>query len=563
MYYIGIYRVTPSFVYKPIPCDESMLTQKCKVQLRRSKLVHPDFTPKFTVSSEEYNKQYLTSFGPSFHLPLNFPGAGAGEYRCGMSRLFKLRKPESPGYSARLIKNQDRCVDNLRCSLHKFKLWYESRVNREDFSVSYPTWLYQPHIKKLLRIATDIEAHELGTNKLSDALYVKYKLKLGELLESVNKIRSIGDLGAMRTQATAYVWDDIKKGLEGDYINNTYTFRFVKSPTKEVLIDVFKRLTELPLGAVFYVYFSDDCCVGAHCKDGIVFFNGDISTCDGSHYTKFLKFCCKFFSITNGLNNLHHDAVTRAYDYLNRKLVIKNRAKGLKEKVSYSFTTWRMWSGFTGTTVTNNMANMLIGLSLQALVPDASLVTKSEFKAAYLKGAENAGYIVKVGACEVIEELLFLKHWCTVVNGVHVVSMALGAEIRGYGQYRGELPKVAALGNSGGTLYDRAKAFRHDIAVSRREWGNHDLRIAMNSHKLDKTDKVRMTGRAYGASLTEIESKSTGLAGVFIPIENVLKRYSAVREHEFTEMCAFITAGQTGDVIHSAAAISIYLLDYG
>jgi len=558
-----MYKLTPSFSYKPIPCDLTMLTARCRQLLSKSQCVYEDLTPKFTVPKLEYDKQYLSCFGPSFHLPVNFPGCGADEYRCGISRLIKLRKPDRPGYSERLVRNQERSLYTLRCSLHRFKMWFESKVERTDYAEGYPLWLHKKHIKRQLRYRTDVDAYFVGTDKMDDSLPVQYNLKKDELLESVDKIRSIGDLGAMRTQATAWCWDQIKTGMSGDYNNGSYTYRFVKEPNKDELLDVFRRLTVLPFGSVFFVYFSDDCCLGAHCSDGIVFFNGDISTCDGSHYTKFLRFCSKFYSHTNGLPNVHHGAVDRAYGYLRRKLVMRNKTKGVKEKVQYEFSTDRMWSGFTGTTVTNNMANMMIGLMLQHLIPDASRVSKAFFTEGYVRAAEQCGYIVKVGKCDVVEDLLFLKHWYTVVDGVDTVCMALGVEVRGYGWFKGELPKVSHLGRSGGSYEDRALNYRHDIAVSRRDWGDHDLRIAMNSHKLDNSNKVRMTGRAYGAALTAQVGKSTGKSGVFIPIENVLKRYRSTTYHDFVDMCQMLKDGRSGDVIHSAAAVSLYLTDYG
>lgn len=344
--YIGALRLTPSFIYTPKACETSILTAKCQQRLlKNEKLVFPDFTPRFTVDHDEYVKDYVSCFGPVINLSYCYPGSGQGEHRTAIGRMIALRAPDTPWLNPILIRNQNCVGRHLRCALYEFKKHFESRIKRDTYSTSYPMWLMKPHAKRQLRVDQEIENTIAGTDTCDDAKDVQFKLKGKEFLSSGKK-RGIGDLGAMRTSATAHVFESIKEALSGDYVYGNYTFEFVKSPDKGLLQNVFHRLLNTKTGEVYYPYFSDDCCVSAHCKDGRVYFNGDIKQCDGSHYTKMLDLVRDFFGITDGKLNCHSDAVNRAYGYLSRAACFKNthsrRHKG--EKVRYEFTSKRMLS---------------------------------------------------------------------------------------------------------------------------------------------------------------------------------------------------------------------------
>jgi len=549
--YVGIFKLTPSFSFAPKPCDVNVLTSACRVRLLRSGMVHDDFTPKFIVKPMDYCKEYVSSFGPSFALPYNMPGSGADEHRAAISRMIALREPTVIGLNERLISNQARLGRHLRAALCKYKSYFESRIERKHFSESYPEWLFKPHAKRQLRIAQDVLNHEYGRDDLEDTLAVEFKLKGGEFLASGKK-RGIGDLGSMRTGATAHVFDSIKEAMASEYVTGQYTFEFVKTPDKDVLRATFRKLLLPSPDTVYYNYFSDDCNVSASCLDGVVYFNGDIRQCDGSHYTSMLNLVRNFLSNTNGSPNDHYEAINRAFNYLGRPLKFRN--KHGKENVKYQFTTMRMYSGFAGTTTTNNFANLFIGLCLQRRVPHPGVITRAEFKRQYVLAAQDAGYLVKIQECDRPEKLQFLKHWCTYVDGELEVCMGLGVDLRGFGMYKGDLP-------GRGSYLDRARQYVSDVVVGRRNWGSHILRDSFEKFVV-RERKVRMTGVVYANLLMADKAKSVGGAGVYIPIESLVARYD-VPGYEILELCELIGSAQFGDLITHPAATAFYNIDYG
>lgn len=556
VYYIGIYKLTPSFTYTPKPCEESVLTLSCRRRLLKSGVVHPDFTPKFSMPKHQYDQSYLSYFGPGFALPYNYPGAGPDECRTAISRMIALREPTKPWVNDRLIRNQNRFRRRYRVVMHKYKAWFESNIQRDSYAEAYEDWLFKPCAKRRMRLEREDSNRIVGHDMEDDRKNVQFKPKMGELLPDGKK-RGVGDLGETRTSATAWCFDSVKAAMEGteNFKNGNYEYEFVKSPDKAKLAEVFKKLIQPKSGRAYYVYFSDDCCVAAYCSDGVVFFNGDIKQCDGSHYTAMLQMVEDFLASTNGVENVHSAAIRRAYAYLKRDLTFKNPAKRSKQKVKYSFTTSRMYSGFAGTTVTNNFANMMIGICLESIAPEPGKMTKAEFVLAYTRAAALAGYLVKAQLCERLEDLQFLKHSPAIVDGHIVPYMGLGVEMRGYATFKGDLP-------GRGSYIKRVETFLSDVAISRRNWGLHALREAMDTRIIDKNDRVLMTGAVYASTLTDMESKSIGVSGVYIPTSALLVRYQ-MTEADFVDLCDQIRTAQIGDIVYSDAAIALYQKDYG
>jgi len=552
--YIGALKLTPSFTFTPKPCEESILTSTCRTTLLKSGTVYEDFTPKFSCTPEEYNSEYVSFFGPGFALPINLPGSGEGEHRTAIGRMIALRAPEKPGYNEFLISNQEKVFKHVRHALHSYKLHFESRINRVMPDESYPLWRDQAHNKKAERVECHLENCDIGHDAVDDDKPVVVKLKPFEKLPDGKK-RCVGNLGTHRTAATAHVFSYIKEAMEGEYIHQNYTFEFVKTPAKNVLVSVFTKLLNPKFGTAYYPYFSDDCCVSAHCRDGIVYFNGDIKQCDGSHYTKLLDSIRDFLANTRGQKNEHFEAVTRAFDYLGQPAIFKNKNKRHKQKVKYSFTSKRMYSGFAGTTVTNNFANLIIGFCLQKRVPNPGLITREEYKRQYRLAAEDAGYLVKVQECNCPEDLQFLKHFTTIVDGEVVVCMGLGVEVRGFAMFDGDLPGRGSYGA-------RARTFLSDVVESRANWGNHVLRDAMNTLVIPRETKVLMTGAAYASSLTTQIEKSVGATDVFIPLVSLEKRYK-IPSCLIVELCQLIVDAKQGELITHPAAVAFYSIDYG
>jgi len=380
--------------------------------------------------------------------------------------------------------------------------------------------------------------------------HVTYKLKNHELLLDSKK-RAIGDLGADNTQDSAYDMPSVKMAMSHPFEHNNLTTEYVKTASHLVLQRVLGGLLNVDRNKMYFIYSSDDSCVAAGCKDGRVYFNGDVRACDGSHRTRFFNLVEQFLCITDGLDNAHAASVRRAMEYLKLPLVMRNPEQ-YREKVTYVFNTMRLYSGSSLTTTINNFANLFISFALERRVPYPERLTKAEFKHAYLMAGEDVGYLLKVDSCESPEDLMFLKHFPSVVDGIVVPVVALGTWIRGFGTFVGDLP-----GRSKDGAETRAKAFVSDVIISRDNWGDHRMRDSFQHLRCNHT--VVMTGNAYREALT---SRSIGRTNIRVPDESIMRRYR-ITSSEYEHLCSLIAHAGIGDVICNVTATKIYMRDYG
>jgi len=546
---MGYSRATPSFKYVPVVTCLDGLDLKAREE--PNPYMGEDGLPIFTVTKEQYDKEYLTIFGPCFTLKdVWFPGSGALEAKTGMARMLVNRKPEVPGFHERLISNQTDIATKLRCGLHGFKKHFESRIKRDLKQDGFPKWLFQPHASRRARVEMAIINETFGHDFQGDRKNAEYGFKPGEFLAPEKK-RCVTDLGLARTNATGWMWSSIKEAWSGAYAHGNYVFEFIAAPVKDKLKWLFEQLRDVPQGMCYMFYFSDDNTFAVRCSDGWYLCNGDIKQCDCSHYDVFLDLIRDFLRFNiDGSKNEHYECVTRAFTYLTKPLVFRNK-HNKKEKVKYEFKNARMYTGFTGTTVVNNFASLVIGLSLQKLVPNPISITKAEFAKAYVQAAENVGYRVTPNECEFLEDAQFLKHSPVYVDGRIEVVMNMGAWVRGWGMFKGDLP-------GRGPLEARAKTFLSDVVESRANWGNHDFYKGMQKHCIPKKLRVRMTGKQYAANLI---AKTTGEVGVYIPPEAICVRYRLPVD-EFLDLCDQVSRATTQDRITHPAAQIMYNKDY-
>lgn len=507
--------------------------------------MNDDFTPRFTVHPFDYTKEYRTFFGPFFILPeLNFPGSGGDEYRAAVSRMIALRKPDNPGFDARLTENQEGLSKVYRVPLHCFKRHLEKYICRVGEEAAYPEWLFQPHAKRKFRLMIARSVETFGTNRREDFKSVGYKLKPGELLADGKK-RAVADLGALRTDATAWCVESIKQAWAVPFEHGNLRATYTKESTKDNLRAAFESLLN-PRGIEFF-YHSDDSCVSARCSDGLVYFNGDIKACDGSHRQPLFDALYKLIATEKGRENVHAPALKRAFSYLTRTLKVRNKHK--KEHVRYKFKSARLYSGSVLTTTINNFANLLIAFALHRRVPDPSRVTRAQFKEAYRLAGEDVGYQLKIIDCERPEELQFLKHSPSVVDGHIEPWMGLGVYIRGFGTFKGDLPGK-------GPLDRRAQSYLHGVVQSRLNWGSHIFNDSFG-HLMSG-----MTTRMSTSLFDDDTSKSVGGCQCRIPIESLCSRYN-LTEEELVDACRMIAASKLGDRIRHPVFERLYQVDYG
>jgi len=522
------------------------------IRQKISGLMHDDCTPDFHVKQDEYDKEYRSVFGPFFPVETAFlPGSGALEYRTMIGRLIAQRLPNDLAKDRRLKGNQLRLHRLNRVPLHRFTRYLESRMERKSLDESYFDWLFAKHAKKALRKRTHEDSNDIGCNTRDDKLPVQYKMKSDELL-AAHKKRGVGDLGAMRTDATAHVCGAIKDAWSGVFSHGSVDAEFVTAPDIDKLGEVFQDLLEPPKGRIVYKYFSDDSSLSALCKDGVVMINSDICKCDGSHGPRVFQACEQMLAQGLGHDHTTSKVIRRAFGYLGNRCVLRNKHR--KEKVFYKFKSKRLYSGSVLTTIINNFANLNIALSLAWRVPDPTLLTKEEFAEQCILAAEDVGYIIRLDICKEPEQLQFLKHSPSVVDGFVTAWMNLGVYMRGFGTFRGDLP-----GKKSVPIVCRAKAFVSEVVKGRKFWGNHDFNTSFG-HLISSSSK---TNTVIARHLSDQATKSVGRdVGRFIPLESLAVRYE-IKVDELRELISYIKQCNVFTAVSLPVVQKIYTKDYG
>lgn len=514
--------------------------------------------PAFNITGD-MQTEYLSAFGPHFYIPsLCFPGSTNNDYKLGLSRMLALRKPEKPGLAARLRGNQDSISRNYRGYIHRFSTHFHHHLSVVDHEKAYFSWLFQPHAKKKLRMKTHEDDLKYLDMHADTNASVQYKLK-AELLRC-NKKRAIADLGARRTQVSAWCIAQLKLAWEVPFCLGRAESRYIASPDKDVLTDTFRWMNSTPLGATRYIYFSDDACMAIGCKDGLFLANGDISSCDGSHHTPFFQAFRDLVCTSPTGEAVYSKAVDYALGALKQPLVMKNKyVKG--EQVKYKFTSLRLYSGSVLTTIVNNFANLLIFFAMLKRCPDPSLVTKAQYAKIYVLAAADVGYIVKCQHCECQEDMQFLKHSPVLASdGQYHACMNLAVFYRGFGCVYGDLPSV--YGKSNVPLETRARRYLSDVVTSRRGWGNHSLNSAFLGMTLDASP----TDNALREVLI---GKSTGGAGVTFSLSSLSTRYRrrgtpcADVTWELDELATCTSLARVGSIVKLPIVSHLYDIDYG
>lgn len=530
-------------------------------------VMYPDYTPSFTVRGEDYNRQYRSVFGPYFNIKgLNHSAQGSGENRAMVARMIAIRKhgcedagschlctsvPERFKNLDDYLKYKQTCLKrHLRSSVHRFKKWLYARVKFGDVNDVHKAWVLKANAKRRLRVRVYNRCSDLGDDRGDDLAHVQFKGKPGELLEQ-GKRRGTGDLGVNRTHATAFAFSAFKDAMEGEYSYGNYTFRFAASPSIEILQDIFDRMSSIPAGHVYFVYFSDDGVLGVNTREGLAWYNTDLKQCDGSHFTPFLDLVESILTHNDGVSHPYSKAISRAYSYLSRSMLVRN-AYNYKEKVLYEFTSKRMYSGFAGTTITNNFANLFIGFCMQRRVPNPGELSRDCFIKQFELAAADAGYICHLQICSRFEDLQFLKHSPVLASsGSYIPCMNLGTFFRGFGTFYGDLPATGPYASS-------AAAFVSDVVVSRLNWGNHGVNHAFKHLIINHSVEFRETA-AYGAAFY---SKQQGSDNTFIPLCSLCVRYRCTVT-ELEDLISVISSSRVGDAIENSLVQRIHSKDYG
>lgn len=532
------FKVTTSLDFTAIEPDLDVIDTRHRKMVKQmaAGAFNHDYTPNFTTNTNFTKQKYRAVFGPFFVLlHTNLPGIGVSECKAGISRLIALREPSKPGYSAQLANNQCAFFTTEKYVFHleRFRKHFHDHVHYDDPEVMYDNWLNTPHPKRKMRLQVDMKIKE--TPHVIDKLDpIQIKLKHGEML-APGKMRVTADLGVYRTQLTAYPFNAVKVAWAVDFDVDGMTTRFVKSADQDIISKAFHDLWE---GPDVYIYHSDDGCVGVTCLDGRLVFNDDIKACDCSHRTPMFEWLLDLLLYQHGPRVLHYKAIQRAFDYLREPIEFHN-PENFKEKVIYFCRTMRLYSGSTTTTVTNNLARLMIGIAFRVLCPNPRAYKRDEVMKFYVQAGELAGYILKIQVCEVPQDMQFLKHSCTFDYRPY---MNLGTVIRGFGSFRGDLPGTGCI---------KARAYKYNCSVveGRKTWGDHVVNRAF-----------AQAFPANGEPVYDEYEKTSG-SGHFIPTGDLCARYKCTYD-DLDSFAQLVSASKTGECHNSFFADWLYTVDY-
>jgi len=394
------------------------------------------------VAPRKKDGTYRSHFGPCVsHNGLIYEDSDRN-VALALRRLTCVRKPEHRGLHELLTALQRRFVIEHRGLL----LSMRDRYTR--FFADYDGHYLEAqehhgddHPKKALRIAAWNDIHQNGM--VHRRLWLEnttYKMKKDEIAKPGKYPRMIGDLGVSASLQGFVVTKLLKNAQESEALEFAGgVIEFCARPDPASLEKVFAKLI-CPPGRFYFVYFSDDACLSIRRSDGrIDRYNLDISSCDASHGSYIFK----------ALQLISPRLARKDIDILidQCRTPILLRSKGcLKRVVKLVPHQPRLYSGSTLTTTINNLANLLIGVS----------IAESDYTgpASISLAARRVGYLLTTESCEMIQDLQFLKHSPVIsISGAWKPCLNLGVLLRASGTCRGDLP-------GRGDLVYRARVFQ-------------------------------------------------------------------------------------------------------
>jgi hypothetical protein len=422
-------------------------------------------------------KEYRSIFGPCFQSKTNMNACDNTGITEATRRITGVRNPERPGLHERLRTNQfamrTRIGSDIDTWTHEFQARLRNIIPEDTVGEMMNRWTDNPHPKKKLRerARRDILSDGRDHHRMKVA-NVEYKCKPGELLADGKYLRGIGDLTCPGSTVLGYYMDYVKEAFELPYHQGDGVCEFLKAPQIDSLSACFAKLVD-PQG-VYFLYFSDDSCIGIQCQDGVFIANMDISACDGSNYAPVFETLKAAMSVDSRFQR----DIDGAFAQLSQPAVVHSQS--YKYKVTLRPTGPVLYSGSVLTTSVNNMANTLIFLSIMRKLPavryTGAMATLIE------EAAAEVGYILKVDVCEHPEDLQFLKHSPCFEDGLVIPFLNLGVWMRGFGTIVGELPGGKPL-----TLSERVRRFNSDVVKSRVHAGNHLIHDAFRTKLVRET----------------------------------------------------------------------------
>lgn len=490
---------------------------------------------------------YLTRFGPCFDTNAIRYAKSDTNMKYGMRRLTGVRKPESPGLHEQLCANQKAFVPNqkefLKYLAEKYSPYFETYSGAEEEMYQHYD---DPHEKRTMRIHAHDEMIEEGVCCQYHHIWLRdvlWKIKPEEWAKFGKKPRCICDLG-VSASLRGFILTSILKHAQNDepieYEGGT--FAFCKSPDPFELKRHFALLKDPP-GKFYFLYFSDDSCLAIRDEKGDVqWFNLDISSCDASQGPALFD-ALKALMPTE---TTRHDmsALVKQCKAILRVVSHSDKNNKIKLKPVEEL----LMSGSTLTTAINNLASLLIALSIvREFKPEPIGVVNQQM----VDSAAKAGYLLTgCTALEFFEDVQFLKHSPVIDSkGEWHPMLNLGVLYRASGTCKGDLPGTKRL-----SLETRATNFQRSLLQGAYPYLTFDLISAMRT-----TSGV---GTVY--QVKEFEWKVVADAykypHTFIPHDSIIRRYR-LEWPEYLELLECASYGY-GWFFNTTGASKVLTKDY-
>jgi hypothetical protein len=508
-----------------------------------------------TVPNPKLDGFYKSAFGPCCSNNGVVYGDCDANFAWGFTRMTKLREPEIIGYDALLRQNQDDFITTHATFLREMMITYENTfekyTNNVDEALEHHA---DPHQKRLPRINAWKELMVEG--KLYNDIWLTgphgfmYKMKKGEVAKPGKVCRGIADLGVSASLQCFRAAFYLKKAMAEHIIEiRGGHIEFCPKPSSAKLIEVFKKLIDPP-GRFYFVYFSDDSCLSIRTPTGVMRFNVDISSCDASHTPSL------FQALIDITPRSAKETIRQAVDQCTQPITIRSRSDP-KNKVTLQPNGPRLYSGSTITTVTNNLANILIALAIAS----QPITCKADVSAA----SASAGYVVTCQDCsEDWHQIQFLKHSPVIDTAGDLRALLnIGVLLRSSGVCKGDLP-----GKKTEPMKDRANRFQTLLLRGMYPRANFTLlknmRIAVHRDNLIplSAKEERKTQRMITDLLAYKISDENNEVTYSIPSSEVFKRYQ-LTDLQIAEIELDFGSCGFRDHYHSDGTSIILELDYG
>jgi hypothetical protein len=501
---------------------------------------------------ESAEREYYTVYGPVFASRTMHYRVDDRGLRGAVRRLTCVREVEIPDLHFDLKESQDTFPLRRRSLVQR----WQSHLRRElriiipcspDTEGDRSDWVHQTHPKRVQR-ENWYRGHEDDggwyTRRNWAEKGVNYVCKPGETLAEGKYLRAIGDLGVAAAGLGGYYMDWLKAAFEIPYIVFGCEAKFIKTPDKEVLKGVFADLMDCRHRLVMR-FFSDDSCIAMRCDDGVFLCNMDISACDGSNYDS-------IFQVLLGSlpSDIHKRELRKVFAQLREKCRIRSTQS--RKQVVLRPLHHTLYSGSTLTTSVNNMAEIFMFLAMVATLPPR--LTRVECPTFLQAAAADAGFLVKVQACQFPEDLQFLKHSPHTSLGEFYPVLNAGVLLRNFGTCWGDLPGRQAQG-----LHRRAATYTSDVVRSYVHAGKTQLFDAFRETFVISSTAEGCRDPHY---LSATAKRGSGYADKSIDPESFALRYR-VSTSEVEEFIFILRHLGVGERYSSPLVDRILAVDYG